>query len=155
MAKPLYNNAGTITEFAATDLIPVNNLGSGTTDSTKYLRGDGTWGIPSLVTSSSLAGLSSLTIAVGVIGQPIQSNSYDINTAFTINAPTGTPTEGQKLLIRLKDNGTATAITWNAIFNIVGVTLPTTTVAGKTHYIGCAYNSIDSVWDVVAVGVKA
>jgi len=47
MAKPLYNNAGTITEFAATDLIPVNNLGSGTTDSTKYLRGDGTWSTPS------------------------------------------------------------------------------------------------------------
>lgn len=71
--------------------------------------------------------------------------------AATIAAPSGTPTDGQKLVIRIKDNGTARALTWNAIYRVVGTTLPTTTVISKTVYIGCIYNSADAVWDVVAV----
>lgn len=67
-----------------------------------------------------------------------------------IAAPSGTPTDGQRLLIRIKDNGTARALTWNAIYRVIGVTLPTTTVATKTIYVGCIYNSADNVWDVVA-----
>jgi hypothetical protein len=67
-----------------------------------------------------------------------------------IAAPSGTPTNGQRLLIRIKDNGTARALTWNAIYRVIGVTLPTTTTANKTIYVGCIYNSADSTWDVVA-----
>jgi hypothetical protein len=74
------------------------------------------------------------------------------NTTFTV---AGTPTNGQKLLIRLKDAGTGKTLTWNAVFRAIGVTLPTTTVASKTHYIGCVYNSADSKWDVLAVGAEA
>lgn len=43
----------------------------------------------------------------------------------------GTPTDFQKLLIRIKDNGTARAITWGASFEAKGVALPTTTVISK------------------------
>jgi hypothetical protein len=68
----------------------------------------------------------------------------------TIAAPSGTPTDGQRLLLRIKDNGTARALTWNATYRVIGVTLPTTTVASKTIYVGCIYNNADSVWDVVA-----
>jgi hypothetical protein len=68
----------------------------------------------------------------------------------TIAAPSGTPTNGQRLLIRIEDNGTARALTWNAIYRVIGVTLPTTTTANKTIYVGCIYNSADSAWDVVA-----
>lgn len=75
--------------------------------------------------------------------------------AATIAAPSGTPTDGQKLVIRIKDNGTARALTWNAIYRVVGTTLPTTTVVSKTVYIGCIYNSADAVWDVVAVNQQA
>jgi len=71
--------------------------------------------------------------------------------AATFGAPTGTPTNGQGLVIRIKDNGTARALSFNAIYRAVGVTLPTTTVAGKTIYIGALYNSADTKWDVVAV----
>jgi len=78
-----------------------------------------------------------------------------IAQAFTIAAPTGTVANGQKLLIRIKDNGTARAITWNAIYRAIGVTLPATTVLSKTHYIGAVYNSNATKWDVVAVGVEA
>lgn len=74
--------------------------------------------------------------------------------ATTIST-TGTPTAGQKLVIRLKDNATPRALTWDAVFRAVGVTLPTTTVASKTHYIGCIYNLTDTKWDAVATVVEA
>lgn len=72
-------------------------------------------------------------------------------TEFTV---TGTPVNGQKLVIRLKDAGVGKGLTWTG-FTAVGVTLPTTTVANKTHYIGCIYNSAASTWDAVAVVQEA
>jgi hypothetical protein len=75
--------------------------------------------------------------------------------ALTIAAPTGTPIQGQKLIFRIKDNGTARGITWNAIFRVIGTTLPTTTVINKTTYVVCIYNSTDTKWDVVAVNTEA
>lgn len=69
--------------------------------------------------------------------------------AAAFAAPTGTPTQGQKLLIRIKDNGTARALSWNAIYRAVGTALPVTTVLSKTLYLGFIYNSTDSKWDLV------
>jgi hypothetical protein len=76
-------------------------------------------------------------------------------SALTINAPTGTPTNGEKLIFRLLDNGTGRALTWNATFTIIGVTLPTTTTASKTTYVGCIYNANNTRWDVIAVTTQA
>jgi hypothetical protein len=78
-----------------------------------------------------------------------------LGTAATFNAPTGTPLNGQKLIIRIKDNATARALTWNAIYRVVGTTLPTTTVVSKVVYVGCIYNSDETTWDVVAVAQQA
>ena len=75
--------------------------------------------------------------------------------ALTIAAPTGTPAQGRNLIIRIKDNGTARAITWNAIFRAIGVTLPATTTISKTLYILAKYNDTDSNWDVLAVNEEA
>jgi hypothetical protein len=69
------------------------------------------------------------------------------NTEFTT---TGTPTDGQKLIIRLKDAGVAKTLTWTG-FTAVGITLPTTTVASKWIYVGAIYNSSASAWHAVAV----
>ncbi len=91
----------------------------------------------------------------------IDSDSYDgakvtaLAQAMTIAAPTGTPTVQQGLIIRLKDNGTARALTWNAAFRAIGVTLPTTTVISKTTYVGCIWNTDDSKWDAIAVATQA
>ena len=74
---------------------------------------------------------------------------------LTIAAPTGSPVEGQKLIIRLKDDGSARGITFNAIFRALGVTLPTTTVVSKITYLGLVYNSTDTKWDVVATKTEA
>lgn len=70
-------------------------------------------------------------------------------------APTGTPTQGQAMIIRIKDDGTARSITWNAIYRAIGVTLPTTTVISKTLYVGMIYNSTDTKWDVLSVMQEA
>lgn len=74
---------------------------------------------------------------------------------LTLNAPTGTPVNGNKLLLRIKDNGTARTLTWNAIYRAVGVTLPTTTVASKTLYVDMIYNSADTKWDVIAISQES
>jgi hypothetical protein len=75
--------------------------------------------------------------------------------SLTVAAPTGTPVDGNKLVIRILDNGTPQAITWNATYTVIGVTLPTTTTANKMVYIGCVYNSTNTRWDVVAVSTQA
>ncbi len=75
--------------------------------------------------------------------------------ALTIANPTGTAIPGLGLVIRLKDNGTARAITWGSQYRGIGVTLPATTVATKTTYVAMIYNSTDTAWDVVAVGTQA
>ena len=72
-------------------------------------------------------------------------------TGATLGAPTGTLVQGQKLTIRIKDNGGAQSLAYNAVYRAFGSALPTTTTASKTLYLGCIYNSTDSVWDVVAV----
>lgn len=89
----------------------------------------------------------------------IDSDSYDMYTvtalaaAIIMNNPTGTPTEGQPLLMRFKDNGTARAFTWSGSqWRAMGVTLPTTTVISKTLYVGTVWNAADSKWDVIAIG---
>lgn len=76
-------------------------------------------------------------------------------SALTIDAPIGTPLNGNKLLFRLLDNGTSRALTWNATYTVIGVTLPTSTTAGKTTYVGCIYNADNTRWDVIAVTTQA
>lgn len=72
-------------------------------------------------------------------------------TSMTTNL-TGAPVNGQRLMIRIKDDGTARAITWGASFQSSGVaTLLATTVATKTHYVGLIYNSTTAKWICMAV----
>lgn len=71
-------------------------------------------------------------------------------TSMTTNL-TGTPVDGQTLFIRIKDNGTARAITWGASFVSSGVaTLPATTVVSKTHTVGLKYDSAAAKWVCLA-----
>jgi hypothetical protein len=74
---------------------------------------------------------------------------------LTVAAPTGTPVDGNRLIIRILDNGTGQTISWNATYTVIGVTLPTTTTANKMVYVGCIYNSTNTRWDVVAVATQA
>lgn len=75
--------------------------------------------------------------------------------ALTFSADAGTPVDGQKIIFRIKDNGTVQNLTWTSgtakSFRVVGSVLPTTTTANKITYVGCIYNTADSRWDAVAV----
>lgn len=71
-------------------------------------------------------------------------------TSMTTNL-SGTPTNFQKLMIRIKDNGTPRNISWGASFEDMGQELPTATVANKVLTIGFVYDSVISKWGCVAV----
>ena len=75
-------------------------------------------------------------------------------TAATIAAPSGTPTDGQRLMLRIKSDASNRALTWttsSGAYRALGIgALPSSTIANKTLYVGCIYNAQDSFWDVVS-----
>jgi uncharacterized protein (DUF1330 family) len=99
------------------------------------------------------------TVASAATVTPTSANDIVTITAqaaaLALANPTGTWDEGQSLIIRIKDNATARAITYGTDYRAIGVTLPTTTVLSKTTYLGIIYNSTDTKWDVVGVTTQA
>jgi len=89
------------------------------------------------------------------------SDSYDIvtitalATGLIIYNTVSAFAEGYPLMIRIKDNGTARSLTFGSKFRGIGITLPTTTVANKTMYLGMIYNSTDDKWDVLGLNQEA
>ena len=85
-------------------------------------------------------------------------NAFALDGTTTLDVPSGTPIDGQRLILRLRDDGTARALTWTTTsggYRVIGTTLPSTTTISKLLYVGCVYNSTDSFWDVVAVTTQA
>ena len=88
----------------------------------------------------------------------VDSDSYD---AVTITAQAAAITDVdmvgtaevnfQKLIFRIKDDGTAIAITWGDDFEDAGKALPTTTVVSKLLQVGFIYNTVTAKWGCVAV----
>ena len=75
-----------------------------------------------------------------------------IAEAATFGAPTGTPTDGQSLVIRIDAATTPRALDFNAAYRFsTDLPKPTTTVTGKVLYMGFIYNSIDSKYDCLAI----
>jgi hypothetical protein len=104
----------------------------------------------------------SITTASTITPTSDTADQYNVtalaSSPATIAAPSGSPTNGQKLVIRLKDNGTGRTLNWTTTsggYRAIGVTLPNTTVANKTTYVGCIYNATDTFWDVVASVTEA
>lgn len=71
-------------------------------------------------------------------------------TSFTTNL-SGTPVNGDMLIIDITDNGTGRALTFGSSFESSTVTLPTTTVASTKLTIGFRWNIATSKWTCVAV----
>lgn len=124
------------------------------TDNAKYVTSSVMQGVVAKYQNLSTTTSTSLTTNVDGYRDTFHSVTA-LASAMTINAPTGTPTNGTKLWYRFKDNGTARALTWNAAFVNRGGTLPTTTILGKVHNIGLVYNSVTSTWDCVAAVTEA
>lgn len=144
--------------------------GSGTTAITVTLANSGvtagtynsvTVNAKGLVTGGSVKpapNVQSVTSAATVTPNADTNDLVSISAqavGLTIAAPTGTATDGEKLLIRIKDGGTTQTISWNAVYVAGGAALPTATTAGKWHHIGLIYNSNTSTWMCVAATVQA
>ena len=111
------------------------------------------------IVSSRINPRTSTTTSTTTLTPDIQAaDQYNLTAqavGLTVAAPTGTPVDGNKLLFRILDNGSAQTITWNGTYTVIGTTLPTTTTASKMLYVGCIYNSTNTRWDVVAVTTQA
>jgi hypothetical protein len=138
--------SGTVTNLTGTASININGtVGATTANTGTFTR------LVSGVTTVS--GTGTIT--------PVSDNCNQINVFIvggdiSFLAPSGTPASGQKLLIRITGDTLPRNITsWNAIYRVVGTTLPTTVAANKTVYVGCIYNESATKWDVVAVTIQA
>ena len=73
-------------------------------------------------------------------------------TPLKFNNPTGTPTDGQKLIISVASSTTsARALTWDTAYGATTVALPTTTTATTaTLTMGFIWSASKSLWQIVA-----
>lgn len=98
----------------------------------------------------TIADATSITINADITDIATQANTQSAGT-LTINAPTGTPLNGQRLIIRLRSSNIQT-FSWNSAF--VGSTdlaLPTASSGATLYdYVGFLYNSTASKWQLVA-----
>jgi len=157
---------------ATTGTFTALELGSGTTDTTLSRSSAGVLAVEGVVvpTISSTNTLTNKRIDprtnTTTTGTSVPSINTDTTDIYTITAQaeaitsmstnlSGTPVNGQTLVIRIKDNGTARAITWGSSFTAVGITLPTTTTANKLTYVGFMYNSTSAKWDALATVTEA
>jgi hypothetical protein len=99
---------------------------------------------------STIASATSITMNADTTDVAIMNNTAAAGT-FTINAPTGTPFNGQKLMFRLTSTNIQT-FSWDAIFDgSTDAALPTASSGSNlTDYMGFFYNSTTSKWELVA-----
>lgn len=97
-----------------------------------------------------IADATSVTINADTTDIATQANTQAVGT-LTINAPTGTPYNGQRLIFRLLSTNIQT-LSWNAIFQWSSDLGATAYSSGssKYDYWGFMYNSTAAKWQVVA-----
>lgn len=103
---------------------------------------------PRLVTAASYTTDTGTSLSVATCDQ------FEVTAlagALKFNNPGGTPVGGNKLIIRVKDDGTARALTYDTQFRASSdLALPTTTIVNKTLYMGFIFNATDTKWDLIA-----
>lgn len=120
------------------------------------LVSDGTnWNSVAQIRANTTASATSWTPNFDTFDQEAQTALAGNITA--VNAPTWTnAADGKRRVLRLKANGSGpyTIGGWNAIYRVIGTTLPLSIAANKTIYIGIIYNALDTKCDVVAVSTE-
>lgn len=154
-------------------IIGVSNGGTGATSLTGIVIGNGTSPMTTVAApSGTVVGTTdtqtltnkrvtprivSITSAATITPTGDTADQYNVTalaTTATIAAPSGTPTDGQKLILRIQDFGIAQTLNWTSTsgaYRQLGIALPTSTVANKVLYVGLIYNAQAVYWDVVSV----
>lgn len=98
----------------------------------------------------TVADSTSITMNSDTTDVAVQINTQAAGT-LTLNAPSGTPTDGQKLMLRLQATNAQT-FSFNAIFEgSTDLPLPATSSSGsKYDYLGFMYNSAATQWQLIA-----
>jgi len=93
---------------------------------------------------------NSVTINGNTTDIASQTNTQSAGT-LTINAITGTLSDGQKIIFRLQ-SANSQAFSWNGVFvGSIDVSLPaSSTGSNKYDYMGFIYNSNASQWQLLA-----
>lgn len=97
-----------------------------------------------------IANGTSITMDSDTTDMAIQTNTQAAGT-LTLNAPTGTPVNGQKLMLRVQCTNVQT-LSYNAIFaGSTDMPLPTATSGSSRYdYFGFAYNTAAARWQMIA-----
>jgi hypothetical protein len=156
--------------------LPVSSGGTGATTLTGLVKAAGTSAMtavaapagdvvgttdPQTMTNKRITLRSTGVASAATITPPSDTvDQYNITALAepaTFAVPSGSPTEGQRLTIRIRDAGVSQPITWasgSGGYKGFGTSLPSSTVAGKTTYVQLIYNGQTNTWDAVTVSVE-
>jgi hypothetical protein len=100
---------------------------------------------------NALADASAITPNADTTDQANHTNTQALGT-LTVNAPSGTPTNLQRLILRIKSTNAHT-LAFDAIYRgSTDIPLPSgLSGSGKWDYLAFAYNSADSKWDLAGM----
>lgn len=142
-------------------MVVVNGAGTALTVSALILPGAGT--LATLAGAETFSNKRNTWRIVGLADAVAITPTIDnadefthVNTQalgnLTVNAPTGTPTDGQRLVVRIKSTN-AHAFIFNAAYR-ASLDMPFPAAlsgAGKTDYLGFIFNAADAKWDLITL----
>lgn len=107
------------------------------------------WKLPGTRVTTIATG-TSITLNCDTTDLAKQVNTQAAGT-LTINAPTGTPVDGQRIMLRITSTNVQN-FSWNAVFaGSTDMVLPTASSGGgKEDYLGFIYDSVATKWHLIA-----
>lgn len=99
----------------------------------------------------TLTDATSVTFNPASYDMGVQANTQAALGTLTVNAPSGTPVDGQRYIFRVSSTNSQT-LAWNAVFQFsTDIPAPSaTTGGGKWDYFSFMYNTAATKWQLVS-----